>query len=130
MGAVDTLGPIITAVAAGGAGVATGTVVSEVDVDGLVLAVYVEYLDTPPASSDVVVETVGTDPVAPAETILTLANNNTNVWKHPRLNIDDPNGVEQGGIWDYFPIKDKVRVTLSQANDGDQVRVWLKVWRN
>ena len=126
---VDVVGPLETAPAAGGAGVATGTIESVVDSRGLIMAVYVEYKLTPPGTSDFVLATKGTDPVAPAQTVLTLTNANTDGWFYPRLSPHDPNGNVLAGIYDYFPIADRIVGTLAQANDADYIKFWLEVWK-
>ena len=126
---VDVIGPIESGAAVGGAGVATISKTMGVDAIGLLLSVYVEYTGDKPGTTDVLVETLGADPVAPAETLLSLVDKVTDGWFHPRLLIDTNLGVEVANVYDYFAVMDKVKVTLAQANTDDSVRVWLKVWK-
>ena len=127
--AIDILGPFETAVAAGGAGVATGQIITKISAIGLLLALYIEFVDTPPAGTDILIQTEGLDPVAPAQTLLSLTDVNTDGWYYPRLNPHNNAGVEQTSVWDYFPIRDQIKAVISQANDGDQLRIWLQVWK-
>lgn len=126
---VDVIGPIESGAAVGADGVATISKTTPVDSIGLLLGVYVEYTGDKPGTTDVLVETLGADPVAPAETLLSLVNKITDGWFHPRLLIDTSLGVEVAGVFDYFAVADKIKVTLSQANTDDSVRVWLRVWK-
>lgn len=121
------VGPISSGVTSGGAGVSTNNNTHTVKTMGLVAAIYVQYNDNPPATSDVTVATLGTSPSAPALTLLSVSNAATSGWFFPRalehLNTDGTALTSHT----YMPLADKVKVTLAQANDGDSVDVWLLI---
>lgn len=120
-------GPFSSGVTTGGAGTSTNNNTTPLNINGLLAAVYVQYNDTPPATSDVTVVTLGTSPSAPALTLLAVSNAATSGWFFPRavehLNTDGSALTTHT----YMPLADKVKVTLAQANDGDSVDVWLLV---
>lgn len=123
------VGPLSSGSAVGGAGVATANETSSIIVRGKVLSVFVEYLDSPPATTDVTVATAGVSAL-PAATILSLANANTNIVKYPRVGVhksDGTNATYDGTNQIFEPqyIHDKVKVTIAQANAGDSVNVYL-----
>jgi hypothetical protein len=96
----------------------------------LVHAVYVEYLDSPPAATcDVTVATAGA--AHPAMTVLSIANAATNGWWYPRAATHSTAGAAAlyagGGaaVNDRVAIADKIKVTIAQADAGDGVNVWL-----
>lgn len=127
---VSIVGPLNTGAATGGAGVATSTATSTVPVNGRISAVYIEYLDSAPATSDVTIATAGNS--APSYTILSVSNSATNAVYYPRaatrsqvaaaLTYDGTNPVSDLPI-----IADNWKVTIAQANDGDSANVYLFV---
>lgn len=130
---IDLIGPISTAAAVGGNGVATGNVVTPNRVIGKLMAVHIAYLDSPPAATaDVTIATQGTDPAPPAQTILTISNSATDAWYSPRLQVHTNLGA--GATLDGtrpmlepVVLHDKLVITLAQANANDYVTVWLLV---
>ena len=126
---IDILGPFITEEAAGGAGVATGQVITDISAIGLLQAIAIEFEGAPPATADIIISTEGTDPVAPTQTLLSLTDIITDAWYYPRLNIHDNTGIAIATVWDYFPIRNQIKAILSQVNDGDQAKIWLQVWK-
>lgn len=126
------VGPLSSGAAVGGAGVATANATSSIIVRGKVLAVYLEYLDSPPAgTTDATVATAGVSAL-PAATILTVANSATDAVYYPRVIVHDTTGT--GVTYDgtneiYEPqyIHDKVKVTIAQANAGDSVNAYLVI---
>lgn len=124
------VGPIYSGAAAGSAGSATANATTAVAVRGAVHAVYIEYLDSPPAgTTDVTIATAGID--HPAQTILSIANAATSGWWYPRAATHSTAGAAAlyagGGsaVLDRVAIADKVKVTIAQADAADGVNVWL-----
>lgn len=124
---VSLVGPVQTPAATGGAGTATATIRTTSPVRGRVLAVYVKYLDAPPATTDVTVATSGTS--HPLETVLSVSNAATDGWYYPKtathLNTSGAVLTAEYGVG--VPVHDTVDITIAQANDGDAVQVWMIV---
>lgn len=123
------MGPIYSGAAAGNNGAATANADSGV-VSGRIVAVGLEYLDSPPAgTTDVVVATKGGR--GPAQTILSIANAATNGWFYPRVGTVSTSGAAMlyaaGGaaVGEPLAVADVVNVKIDQANAGDGVNVWL-----
>lgn len=126
------VGPIYSGAAAGSSGSATANFTTAVPVCGLVHAVYLQYLDSPPAATcDVTVETAGV--AHPAMPILSVANAATNGWWYPRAATHSTAGAAAlyagGGaaVNDRVAIADLVKVTIAQADAADGVNVWLLI---
>lgn len=122
------IGPLETPVATGGAGAATGTITTPVPVRGYIMGVYVQYIDSPPAgTTDVTVETAGTH--APAQTVLAIVNGATDGWRYPQTIAHlNTSGAAIADLYSSgVPVDDFIKVTMAQANDNDQVKVWLLV---
>jgi hypothetical protein len=124
------MGPIYSGAAVGGNGVATANADGGV-VSGRIVAVGVEYLDSPPAgTTDVVVATKGGGS-GPAQTILSIANAATSGWFYPRVGTVSTSGAAMlyaaGGaaVGEPLAVADIVNVKIDQANAGDGVNVWL-----
>jgi hypothetical protein len=120
---IRLVGPINSGVAAGGAGVATNNADSNNVIKGIVHAIHVKYNDTPPATTDVVIATKGTN--APAITLLTLTNKNTTGWFKPRYAVQDNLGVDIANEYDREAIHDIVNVSIAQANNDDSIDVYI-----
>lgn len=119
-------GPHNSGVAAGGAGVATANADSSQALYGEVMAIYVKYNDSPPAgTTDVVVKTVGTSPAPPTYTFLTRTNSAADGWFYPHVQIHDTAGAAIAGEYTPMMVSDKINVAIAQANNGDNVDVWL-----
>ncbi len=125
------VGPLNSGIAAGADGSATANQTNSVVVAGKVLSIYITYNDSPPAgSTDVVVATAGVS--LPALTILTVTNAATSGWFHPRLQVHTTAGAAATldgtrPMLEPAAIYDRIKVTISQANAGDNVDVWLLV---
>ena len=122
------LGPFSTGAATGGAGVATANVTPAITIKGLVKAIYVKYLGSPPATTDITVATSGV--VHPAVTLLSLVNKNTDGWFYPRVVSQSILGVDvtydgTRPIYEPAPIYDTVKFTIAQANDADYAEFWV-----
>ena len=111
---------------AGGAGVSTNNNTSSHVVVGQICSIGVTYNGSPPASTDVVIATAGNN--GPALTILTLTNANSDGWFHPRHVVDNNAGADieyaDGySVHDKVCVADNLKLTVSQANDGDSVDI-------
>lgn len=121
---LGVFGPINTGAATGGAGAATANATTPGIITGRIMGVYVKYNDTPPAgTTDVTVATVGTR--HPATTILALTNAATDTWKYPSIQQCDTAGSAVAGAYQGILVSDQIKVTIAQANDNDNVDVWL-----
>jgi hypothetical protein len=121
------LGPFNSGVGAGGAGVATNNATTTTQVVGRIAGIYVRYNDSCPATTDVVIKTVGTSPAIPSQTILTLTDANTDGFFMPRITPQDMTGADLIALTVLEPITiaDFVNVTMAQADDACSVDVWL-----
>lgn len=124
---MNLVGPINSGVAAGGAGVATANASTSHIVSGRVMGIYVKYNDTPPATTDVTIKTVGTSPAPPTYNFLVLTNAATDGWFYPQVQIHDTAGSAIAAEYTPLLVHDNINVTIAQANSGDSVDVWLLV---
>jgi len=105
--------------ATGGSGTATATARSSHIVNGVVMAVYLAYLDSPPAgTTDVVIDEAHNNPPV---TVLSVSNAATTGWFQPLAQAEDTAGASFSGQGMMVPVNDYLDVTISQANDGDGV---------
>ena len=108
--------------ATGGVGVATANATSDGLINGIITRIYLEYIDSPPAATtDVTIVEATNDP---AQTILTMTDAATDGWFPPMdAGVDEAGGA----ILQYMPIavNDKIKVTITGANNGDGVVVTL-----
>lgn len=119
------VGPINSGSAAGADGLATANGNSESTLKGAVKAVYVKYNDTPPATTDVTVRSVGTSPSAPTYNLLSIANAVVDGWFYPRVAVHDVSGAAISGQYSEQVIYDYVNVVIAGANAGDSADVWI-----
>lgn len=122
------LGPFSSGIAAGGAGIATNNATTTIVVKGSIKGIYVDYLDSPPNTTDVTIATSGV--IHPAVTLLTLTNKNADGWFYPRVVSQSGLGVNVDyaatfPIYEPAPINDTVKVTIAQANNDDSVNIWI-----
>lgn len=123
------LGPLYSGAAVGANGVATANQDSTSVVSGRILAIGLGYLDTPPATTDVVLATKGT--TGPVQTFFTRTDSGTSGWFYPRaatVSVANAALLYAGGgtaVTDLLAIHDIVNVKIDQANAGDGVQVWL-----
>ena len=106
--------------AAGGAGTATATATSTRVVNGHIVAVYVEYLDTPPATTDVTIEEATAVPAVP---ILTISNAAANGWFYPRAAAVNTANSAITNSFALIGVSDYIKATIAQANNADGVNV-------
>lgn len=118
-----------TGAAVGAAGSATATGYSP-HLSGKVLAVHVDYEDSPPATTDLTL----VDESDPAgETIVTLANQATDVKLYPRRGVQSNANVAMTydgtrPVAEPYGVHGRLKATLAQANANDSARVtvWLE----
>ncbi len=118
-------GPFSSGVAVGSAGVALADGDSTIILVGKIMAIYVEYVDSPPSTTDVVIKSLGTSPAPPTYTFLTLTNKNTDGWFYPHVLIDDVVGVDIASEYTAQMVHDLINVSIDGANAGDSVNVWF-----
>ena len=112
--------------ATGGAGVATANLDTSGVVDGYIIAIYLEYTGTPPATSDVTIAEANNDPAIP---VLTLTNANTDGWFYPRAAAVDTSGSAITNSNESIAVSDYLNVLIAQANDADGVTATI-VWES
>jgi hypothetical protein len=118
-----------TGAASGSAGSAAATGYSQ-PVSGRVLAVAIDYQDSPPATTDVTLSDEN-DPIA--EMIVNLANANSNVKLYPRRLIEQNDGTDisydgTNKVYESYVVYGRLKATIGGANSGDSaiVTVWLE----
>jgi hypothetical protein len=122
---MSVFGPITTAPAAGGAGVAAGTVISGHPARGFVAGIFVQYNDAPPAATtDVGIKTKSASGSLPNIPLLTITNAATDGYFIPQVATVTAANVATGQYSPFY-IEDYVQVDLAGANDGDSVSIWL-----
>jgi hypothetical protein len=119
-----------TGAATGSAGSATATGYS-VPVQGQVLAVHVDYQDSPPAGTTDFTLADEDDPAA--ESIVSLANQATDVKLYPRRLLESADGTDltydgTRKVYGPYAIHGRLKATIAQANAGDSctVTVWIQ----
>ncbi len=120
---------VSTGPAAGAAGSATATGYGPA-VSGQVLAVYVYYGDSPPATTDF---TLSDEDDPAGEAIVNLANVNTSQKLYPRrlLEANDGTDLTYDGtrkVYGEYVIHGRLKATIAQANANDYVTavVWVE----
>ena len=119
-----------TGEASGGAGVATATGYSP-QVEGHVLAVYVDYVDSPPAATTDFTLSDEADPAS--EAIVSISNAATDVKLYPRRACEDNSGSDiqydsTDVVFEPYVVHGRLEAIISQANNGDSVTVtvWIE----
>lgn len=117
-----------TGVAAGGTGTATATGYSP-HVKGKVLAVHVDYKDSPPAGTTDFTLSDEADPAS--ESIITLVNTATDIKIYPRRVTEKNDGTDilyAAGeeVYEPYLVHGRLEAIIAQANNGDSVTV--TVW--
>lgn len=116
-----------TGVAAGGAGVATATGYSPV-ISGKILAVYIEYLDSPPAGTTDFTLVDENDPAA--ESIISLVDAATDIKIYPRRITEKNDGtdilyVAGEEVHEPYVVHGRLKATIAQANNDDSCNVYV-----
>jgi hypothetical protein len=124
---ISTAGPYNTGIAAGGAGVATNFFTTTKRITGRVMAVVIEYNDSPPAgTTDVTVKTQGTASGAPVSyNIVKITNAATNNIFHLAPAAVDQTGSAITSTYEGVIVDDYVTVLIQGADNGDSADVWL-----
>lgn len=93
-------------------------------VSGLVQAVMVEYVGSPPGTTDV---TLVDDDDPAGETIVTIANANTDTKLYPRRQAGDNTGSSVSAYVPYA-VHGRLKASIAGADPGDAVRltIWLE----
>lgn len=119
-----------TGAAVGANGAATKTGYSGA-LQGKIIAVHVDYQDSPPAGTTDFTLADESDPAA--ETIVTLANQATDLKIYPRrlLETNDGTDLTYDGtrkVYGKYPVYGRLKATIAQANAADYclVTVWLE----
>lgn len=113
----------------GGAGASTATATTTSPIHGTILAVYVQYLGSPPAgTTDITLKTTGTASGAPPTmTILAITNAATDGWFRPRVPEHlSTTGAVIADSYDWPVVMDTLTLLIEGANDGDGVKVWIQ----
>lgn len=117
-----------TGLAVGSAGSATATGYSP-HVTGKVLAVNVDYQDSPPGTTDITLSDEG-DPAA--ESIVTLADQATDIKIYPRRVTEKNDGTDilyAAGeeVHEPYPVHGRLKAVIAGANANDYaiITVWL-----
>jgi hypothetical protein len=118
-----------TGAAAGAAGSATSTGYS-MPVRGKVLAVHVDYQDSPPATTDITLSDEN-DPAA--ENIVTLADQATDIKVYPRRVLEQNNGTDllyaaTFNVYGHYVVHGRLKAVIAQADSPDfaNISVWLE----
>jgi hypothetical protein len=107
----------LTVAVAGADGSATGSGVTERPVHGVIRAIYIDYV-TQPATCDVVVA----ETAAPAQTILSKADANTDAWFYPVANAHlNTSAAAITGEHVLIAVSDYLTVTVAQGNAGSVI---------
>jgi hypothetical protein len=112
-------------VCAGTAGSAVGSGTTPEPVNGFIIAVYLDYSASCASTTDVTVVTVS----APAITILSKADNKTDGWFNPRVQINlNTDGSAISAQYGQMAIDDYIKVSVAQNDAGETVTPTLIVW--
>ena len=119
-----------TGAAVGSAGAATATGYS-VPVQGLVVAVHVAYVDSPPAATTDFTLSDEDDPSS--ESIVSISNAATDTKLYPRRAAEDNTGSalqydSTDVVFSPYVVHGRLEATIAQANAGDSVTVtaWIE----
>jgi hypothetical protein len=119
-----------TGAASGSAGSATATDYSP-PVTGRVLAVYVDYKDSPPAGTTDFTLSDEEDPGS--ESIVSLTDGATDQKLYPRRVVETNDGTDltydgTRKVYEPYVVHGRLKATIAQANANDyvQVTVWLE----
>ena len=119
-----------TGAAVGSNGAATATGYSS-HVTGLVLAVHVAYVDSPPAATTDLTLSDENDPAS--EAIISRPNTATDIKIYPRRVTEKPDGtdilyVTGEEVYEPYVVHGRLEATIDQANAADSVTVtvWIE----
>jgi hypothetical protein len=119
-----------TGAAAGVAGSATATGYSPVPVHGQILAVHVDFQDSPPATTDL---TLSDESDPAAESILTLTDTAADAKHYPRRAVQDNAGADvtfdgTNEIYEPYLVHGRLKAVIAGANASDSavLTVWIR----
>lgn len=119
-----------TGAAAGSAGTATATGYSP-PIQGKILAVHVDYVDSPPAGTTDFTLSDESDPIS--ESIISLTDQATDIKIYPRRVTEKNDGTDilyESGeeVHEPYVVHGRLEAIIAQANVGDSVTVtvWYK----
>jgi len=122
---------LTTGLAVGSAGSATATGYSAVAVHGEVLAVHVNYQDSPPAGTTDFTLSDEEDPAS--ESIISLSNQATDIKIYPRRVTEKNDGTDilyttGEEVFEPYVVHGRLEATIAQANANDyvDVTVWIR----
>jgi len=104
-----------TGPAAGSAGSATATGYSP-EIHGEILAVHVDYQDSPPSTTDI---TVSDEADPSSEAIVNLANANTDIKLYTRRLVEANDGTDATDAFAPYVVHGRLEATIAQANAND-----------
>lgn len=126
-----------TGPAVGGNGVATAAASTPDAICGRILAVHVDYLNSPPAATTdftltSVADKVPGEGTLEAQTILTRTDTATAGWFYPRAAVDDSTGADAlyaAGfpVREPFVVYSRLTATIAQADANDEAVVTVIV---
>lgn len=124
---IEAIGPLNSGVTAGGAGVSTNNATGTTAITGELLGFYIRFNDSPPAgTTDTTIQLTGG--VLPTRTVLTITNGATDGFYAVRQGaVSVANAAITDSNIEIPCVRDYVKVTLAQANDGDSVDVWAVI---
>jgi len=124
---LDAIGPLNSGLTTGGAGTSTNNATGSIAITGNLLGFYIRFNDSPPAATaDTTIQLV--NGVLPTRTVLTITNGATDGFYAVRQGAVSTANAAITDSNVYIPlIRDNIKVTLAQANDGDSVDVWAVV---
>lgn len=115
---------------AGTDGSATGSGRTEFAHAGRLLAVHLDYSAGQPGTTDVTIKEKET----PQQTMLNIANNNTDGWYYPRVVVHDVAGADvtydgTNEIYELFPFAGVLEISVAEADDAETVEVTI-IWED
>lgn len=124
---IEAVGPLNSGTTAGGAGVSTNNATGTSPITGELLGFYLRFNGSPPAgTTDTVIQLTGG--VLPTRTVLTITNGATDGFYPVRQGaVSVANAAITDSNIEIPCVRDYVKVTISQADDGDSVDVWAVV---
>jgi hypothetical protein len=108
----------------GSAGSATASADTRENVNGTIVAIYVDYDASAPATVDVTIVEATNVPALP---VLTETNVNTDGWFFPDEQAVNALGVAITGQGQSLQANDRLNITIAQANAGQIFKVTV-VW--
>lgn len=109
--------------ATGSAGSAVGIGVTQMAVNGQILAVHLARGEQPVNTTDVIIRERNNNPSKP---VLTVTNLAADGWYSPRATLVDPSGTALVGPVDYIDVMDHLELRIEGANSGSTVTATIE----